>query len=301
MSIGAHMSNENYFISRSHCPVCGSKDVISAYKRPFRSGKIAEYLSWFYGEGKDFSWIPENTSFEVLLCDKCELVFQKNVLSEAGTRFFYSSVVNPVHIEVRDALKDIPDDVRMVFEAAINEILKYMIQKNNLPITHFNHDACGRLGLKFLDYGSGTASWAKMVKDYGVNSFGYDINKKAEEYALKKGIPFLKRQDFSPIFDFVNLNQVLEHVTDPKAVIRDAKNLLKEEGIVRITVPSGERILDKLQAENWITDPTSSDSLNAIAPLEHINAFSGKSFLSMLEEFGLNAVEYLPACFVFKN
>lgn len=173
----------SYFINRRSCPVCLSDDINLVYKENFTSAPIADYLLSFYGKEKDFSWI-KNVDFLVSECQNCELIFQNNVLSDSATEFFYTNIVSSVHNEVKGTDQDIPESVKVVFLREAKRILDYMSSPHpdNIPyflkllrtLFLFWKKPSKKQSLRLLDYGCGTCSWAKIIKDMG-NSYPYHI------------------------------------------------------------------------------------------------------------------------------
>jgi 2-polyprenyl-3-methyl-5-hydroxy-6-metoxy-1,4-benzoquinol methylase len=83
------------------------------------------------------------------------------------------------------------------------------------------------------------------------------------------------------VFDFLNLGNVLEHVLDPRQLLRMLMQIMHEESTILITVPNDFSMLQKFLKEKsivernyWVTVP------------DHLNYFSEKSLLNLLEEIG---------------
>jgi hypothetical protein len=78
------------------------------------------------------------------------------------------------------------------------------------------------------------------------------------------------------------MHQVLEHVANPHQVLDSALSLLAPDGIIRITTPRGSEVRERLLNPHWLVSRENPKTLNAIAPLEHINCFSGSSLQYIL-------------------
>jgi len=48
-------------------------------------------------------------------------------------------------------------------------------------------------------------------------------------------------------FDFINVDQVFEHLPYPRATLANLTTKLRAGGVVRISVPNGRRVLKKLR------------------------------------------------------
>jgi 2-polyprenyl-3-methyl-5-hydroxy-6-metoxy-1,4-benzoquinol methylase len=78
-----------------------------------------------------------------------------------------------------------------------------------------------------------------MAKAYGCNSFGFEVSKQKREFARKNGITAID-QLAGKSFDFINTEQVLEHVLYPQDTVKMLCESLKPGRILKISVPNGE-------------------------------------------------------------
>jgi SAM-dependent methyltransferase len=102
-----------------------------------------------------------------------------------------------------------------------------------------------------LDLGAGTGAWANRLADQGYrvtaverDSAGYrgraslfvaDLNK---EFAGALG----ERR-----FDVITCLEVIEHVENPRHLLREARSLLKDRGLVVVTTPNFESVAGRLR------------------------------------------------------
>jgi SAM-dependent methyltransferase len=160
------------------------------------------------------------------------------------------------------------------YARVIHDVVGY---KNRLPAT-----------LKVLDFAMGWGNWAMMAKAFGCDVYGSELSPQRIAHAQRSGIKIIS-WDQIPLheFDFINTDQVLEHVADPAGTLAHLKRALKPDGVIRVCVPDGRQIVSKLSAPVWTADKASPDSLNAVAPLEHINCFTNKSLRRLGEMVAL--------------
>jgi 2-polyprenyl-3-methyl-5-hydroxy-6-metoxy-1,4-benzoquinol methylase len=83
-------------------------------------------------------------------------------------------------------------------------------------------------------------------------------------------------------FDVIHMHHVLEHLTNPKKIIEDSKELLKDNGVLCLVVPNDfspfqEILWKKLDFNPWW-----------IAPEHHINYFNFDSLISLLNKSGFD-------------
>lgn len=94
-----------------------------------------------------------------------------------------------------------------------------------------------------LDIGTGTGQFLHHAKDYFSEVYGTEVSESAikiakEKYSLDIFKGTIESIRLSKTFDNITLFHVLEHVTDPGAVIDRCKTLLNKEGIFIIAVPN---------------------------------------------------------------
>ena len=69
------------------------------------------------------------------------------------------------------------------------------------------------------------------------------------------------------------------------------KKCLRPEGLLKISVPNGSDIKRRLKICDWKAPKDSKNSLNPVAPLEHINCFTHKSIMKMAELAGFQRMK----------
>jgi SAM-dependent methyltransferase len=99
--------------------------------------------------------------------------------------------------------------------------------------------------LDLLDVGAGLGVFPYAVKQAGWNCTAIDPDRRAVDHMRERVGVTATCGDFMKIaatarFDLVTLNKVLEHVEDPIAMLRRARDFLAPGGCVYIEVPDGE-------------------------------------------------------------
>jgi SAM-dependent methyltransferase len=91
---------------------------------------------------------------------------------------------------------------------------------------------------RWLDYGCGNGGLVRHLRANGqADAVGYDRGWIVGQ-SRRHGIPLLSEREFARCagrFDVVTMLEVIEHVTDPLAVLRDVRRLLKPGGILYLT------------------------------------------------------------------
>jgi SAM-dependent methyltransferase len=144
---------------------------------------------------------------------------------------------------------------------------------------------------KFLDIGCGLGYTMEVAQQNGYQVFGVEPLITAADYAInelhlnvKKG--FFDKQDYEPnSFDFIWLDQVLEHVYEPDKLFADICTVLKPGGIFFLGLPNVDWM--------WllITQLKLTSKINVFNdPEEHINYYQRSSIEYLCHQ---NEVEIL--------
>lgn len=151
--------------------------------------------------------------------------------------------------------------------------------------------------IAMLDFGMGWGDWCAMARGFGCRVTGVELSARRGAHAAALGIDVIAGDALGEgRFDFVNVFHVLEHVPDPFEVVSRIARSLARHGLVRIAVPDVDHIRDRLAQLTAASTPEFVESLNAVAPLEHINAFDARSLTRMAARAGLQPATfaYLP-------
>lgn len=113
-------------------------------------------------------------------------------------------------------------------------------------IQRFWHGAPGTL----LDVGSGLGVFPARMKAAGWSCTALDPDPRSVEHAKEVIGVQAVQADFATAdglgrFDLVTFNKVLEHVSDPAAMLARARSLLVEGGVVYVELPDGEAAADE--------------------------------------------------------
>lgn len=135
-------------------------------------------------------------------------------------------------------------------------------------------------GGKLLDVGCAYGFFLELAKKNGWQMQGLEISEAAYRYAknnlrlpvLNKALEEAKFKNES--FDVVTLFDVIEHLPNPNATIKEIRRILKPNGLLVITTPDIGSIVAKLLGKNW-------EEVKRVR--EHIYFFSKSTLKSMLE------------------
>ena len=100
---------------------------------------------------------------------------------------------------------------------------------------------------RVLDVGCGSGFFLDLAREAGCDTSGLEFNTAAAEKARAKGhrifsrlLNELSQEETGGGFDLITLFQVLEHVSQPVTVMKDAAKFLNPGGIIVVAVPGSE-------------------------------------------------------------
>ena len=269
-----------YFEQRKSCPACGSGRFNIIYQKDYDDPILRDYLLDFYSSKGMVEYDYLNKATYVLCqCDGCGLIFQRDIPNEAFMNRLYNHWIDPKKVF---NLHQKQDDLGYYAKHA-QEIMQVISYFRKAPSS-----------LSFFDFGMGWGRWALMAKAFGCDSYGAELSLERKEYAKSIGINVIVWDEIPKYrFDFINTEQVFEHLPEPLHVLRHLKTALKTNGILKVSVPTASYIRRRLEKMNWNAPIGSKDSLNLVAPLEHINCFRRSSLVKMASEADMEEV-FIP-------
>ncbi|RMH08884.1 MAG: class I SAM-dependent methyltransferase [Nitrospirae bacterium] len=143
---------------------------------------------------------------------------------------------------------------------------------------------------RLLDVGSGPGFFLLRGKQRGWETVGIEPSTQAARHSRDLGLEIIQGFLDSTIcetvglFDVVHMHEVLEHLPDPRHILRLTHRLLKPGGIVCIIVPNDYNSLQQVVRSQLHVVPW------WIAPPHHINYFSHRSLQRLLESTGFQVV-----------
>lgn len=249
------------FIYRPHCELCGSDEKNILLSREFTHPSIAEFLYTYY-EGRINKDDLTGGQYEIVKCSKCGFIWQAYILNNKLMEKLYSHWISPKQSLNKKQKTEISLPSANAREV---ENISFLLKKKPFEIN-------------VLDFGMGWGYWCLMAKAFGYKVSGLELSQERIDFARKNGIDIIGYSDINADkFDFINAEQVFEHIPDPLGILKRLVCSLKKGGVIKISVPEGRKIECELSAPSW------KASKNAIHPLEHINCFTRKTLLKLGE------------------
>jgi SAM-dependent methyltransferase len=257
--------------SRPSCPACGNSHRKIVADLPHDAPPLSTYLHTFYTPAVHPTLAGlEGGRHVVARCAGCGSHYQVMVPGEEWLGAFYGAL----------PAMDRERQPTFVFAQRSRELVMLV-------------EWCESRGapLRALDFGAGRGDWARLAAAAGLEVTVMDVATDAFPSLRAAGIhcelPFGGPADR---FGLIHAEQVLEHLPDPAGTVARLANLLAQGGILALGVPRDDGLDEKLRAPDWLAPKHSPASLNAVAPLEHLNAFTPSGLELLGKRHGLARV-----------
>jgi SAM-dependent methyltransferase len=156
----------------------------------------------------------------------------------------------------------------------------------------------GADGIRYLDIGAGTGSSLLAARERNVSAVGVEIDPRALEVALSRGVDIRIPGNALPDgpFHLISLWESLEHISDPLATLLSAADRLAPGGLLAITVPNRDSPMAQLMRGDCEfmgggTDSPGHINMFGIAQLERLFERAGFRLLDVDGQYGSNLLE----------
>ena len=241
-----------------------------------------------------------NDEFTIVRCHKCGLIYlnprpSKELLGSYYPTAYYSPVQGKVRPQVQQQAKKFSAKMkRCVLEdyygypSTVSAGWWRIVRRVLLWPDKTLRELKGRYPLpwrgegKVLDVGSGSGGNVKALQDQGWDPYGIEISEVAAAHAreLVTGnihTGTLESAPFPPqSFDLVFMSHSLEHLPSPVDALRRIHRLLKDDGLLAISVPNVNSLEFKLFGRWWFP----------LDPPRHFYHFDKSSLSGILAQAG---------------
>ena len=259
-----------------NCKICKKKGV-RIYKKNYTDANLINYLKKYYGNEK-FKFFKNglvNINFNLIKCNDCKFIWQENSPKEKFSFDLYEKIIDK-KVSLKKSKK------------------KFQIRKHknnseiNFIINQFNSNK-----VNILDFGAGWGHWLNSGDKLKFNPYALEMSEHRKKYISNLGIKILdydKLGKYRDFFNYIRLDQVVEHVSDFRNIFRLIKKLAIKDCIFYLSVPDGKDIIQnktKIKLEK-----------GAVQPLEHLNCFSRYSLIKLLKFEGFKKISFLKIIYM---
>ena len=211
-------------------------------------------------------------SFEVIECEHCRFkhVLPVPTANELETIYSHEYYVTEKPLYIERYLED-KEWWDAVYAARYDKLEGYLPPQQR----------------KLLDVGSGPGLFLKLGEQRGWQVMGIEPSKKAADYSkniLKLDIQecFLNTETAKTLgkFDVINMGEVLEHLPDPKGMLKTAFDMLEVGGVLTLIVPNDFNPFQQILRESCDFEPW------WVAPPHHLNYFNIPSLSDLVQSVG---------------
>lgn len=251
-------------LSRQVCPIC-CQPTSAVLQLPYADPRFGALMNGSPALSK-----VDDKAYEIRECVECDLLFQTWMLVGEDAELIYTT----------DRLDDNPAAISLQpLHALAHNAEEVLVVRQVFP----------KQIPRILDFGCGWGKFASMALAYGCDVYGHEVNTGFAQFCASRGIKMISRDQIADHrFDFINADQVLEHVADPRETLQMLANSLADDGLIKISVP-GSPTLRKLIANSHGNPDmiVRKEYLKPLFPLIHVNLFSPRSLRALAASAGM--------------
>jgi len=148
---------------------------------------------------------------------------------------------------------------------------------------------------RFLDIGAGIGFSLEVARQRGWVSAGLEPNAELVCHAKGRGLDISNAYlsgETSGEYDFILIDNVLEHILQPSDFLGYAVRLLKPAGVIMVAVPPMDWLRKWLGAISYVRDSIAAPQINIFGEVDqHVNIFSRKAMGRLLQNTGLRLLD----------
>ena len=209
------------------CCMCGSAKQRELFKKKEKFGITKEF-------------------FTVVSCADCGFFYVSPRPLEAEIALFYPETYSWKESTGESSL--LSRAINGIEKLYRFHLLKYEVSK----VKRFTKIREGRI----LDVGCGSGDRLLVFRNQGYDAYGVEISSAALYAKEKLNLKVFKGDVSSAgfqdnFFDIITLYNVLEHLHDPRRLLREAKRILKDKGFLVIEVPNTASLQFNIFKKRW--------------------------------------------------
>lgn len=258
-------------IHRDNCPICG-QNAVRLFSWPFQAIELAPALQRL-PDALAKPFLAER--YEIRRCEPCDFLFQMIAPDALEVLHLYS-----LHADASVIEKEIEAQKLHWFAHMTEEIL---VLRQMIPTAR----------PKVLDFGCNWGKWASMALAFGCDVDAVEVNPVTAKFCSSRGINVIDPETLEDNrYDFINVDQVLEHISDPLELAKQLADKLAPGGFMKWSTPQDRKLPGALLRAADAMDGSilRSDHIDALEPLIHINLFTNQALRKLGQEAGMEAV-----------
>lgn len=239
------------------CPTCNSTNHTLFANNSIKANKINNFT---YASRKE----PEYMCYELLRCNTCDLVFAASPPGENVLVAAYSDSDYDSNAEANDAAA--------TYSRLLSPLIKNIVSRGMA-----------------IDIGAGNGALIPFLKSQGFKKVvGVEPSRAAINSASNDVRSHLVNGAFSrSLFDGENASlvcafMVLEHVPNPRRLIKDCFEVLEDGGVLAVVVHDWRALINRVLGMS-----------SPIIDIEHLQLFSRRSLRALLMREGFESIRFI--------
>ncbi len=248
------MEKKEFMKEVKECPVCNSSERKLLYKANIKNFDEKDFKITDSQYGKHWN---------LYRCKNCGFVFSDPVPTAELLEKIYSSIKDPEY--------DLEEEGRADNFKRILKRIKKLKGKGEI-----------------LDIGAATGIFMNLAKKVGFEVDGIEpsewaVKRGKEKYGLEIKHTTLEKYQTLKKYDIITMLDLIEHVENPKEVLKKVSSILKDDGLLVLVTPDIDSFLRKITGSRWwhFRPP-------------HINFFNKKSLKLTLKNEGFEILSIKP-------
>ena len=248
------------------CPVCNCEKFKIYFRiayKDFKNDKSSDY---------SFLGLDDNTIFDIRKCLNCNFVFVNPRLREEHYRRCYNEAkTSKYNFDNPDYF---PGSLRERSNARKGKYIHIQYLMACLSLIGLDKE------LSLLDYGCGFGRTISLAEEFGIDSYGIEIDQFRKEFCKRLGLKAYSPIEFKDNFpdkkvDIVISEAVIEHVNDIKAYFEFIGDCSKKGTIFFVSGITPRMIDIEIR----------KGKLKNVHPIEHVNFFSVKLLDNIMKRY----------------
>ena len=223
-------------------------------------------------EGKSTKKLWAKNSFDIFRCRSCGALFapDRNInLKSLYSQNYFAGAAQGFGYTDYDRDKEA---MRGTFEISLAKIEKAL--PRDLP-------------RRLLDVGAANGMFLAIAKKRNWEVWGVEVSDFAAAEGRKRGFDIktgtITEAKFpDAFFSVVTLWDVIEHIADPHATLKEIARITKEAGLIAVNTPDTQSLFAKLMGKHW----------HLVIPPEHLILYNTENATQMLKKYGYATVAH---------
>jgi len=202
---------------------------------------------------------------DIVKCNKCGMIYSNPQPTQKELSTLYKSVIDNKYLEETAAREK-------TFNLSLKQLHRFITPPG-----------------KLMDIGCYTGTFMETAKDKGWTVSGIELSDWASNIAKNKNIGKVYNKPINKLllpyenFDLITLWDVIEHLPNPKQILKDLSRFLKPDGIIALSTHFIDSLSARILGKHY---PFLMDM--------HLSHFSQKTIKRILNDSGFEIIKIYP-------